>query len=136
MDANGEKGFSIVTAAFNIVEFKAGFGRHSSFLTPAQVIRSLEYASLSETTFILSLMLSKVSICVFLLRLLADSLAKKRRYFLYFWMALLLVVNVVCVGQQLGQCKPVNKLWDPMIPGRCEDPGVQSKFAYLNGGRC
>lgn len=136
MNVNIDKAFSVITAAFNIVAFKAGFGRHVEFLKPGQVIRSLEYASLSETMFILSLMFSKISICVFLLRLLADSLAKKKRYFLYLWIALLLVVNVVCVGQQLGQCTPANKLWDPIIPGTCEDPRIQSKFAYLNGGRC
>lgn len=64
-----DKALSVITAAFNIVEVKAGFGRHVEFLTPGQVIRSLEYASLSETMFILSLIFSKISICVFLLRL-------------------------------------------------------------------
>ena len=97
-------------------------------------MRASEYAVLSETMFILSLMFSKISICVFLLRLLADSLAKKRKYFLYFWIALLFVVNIICVGQQLGQCRPTRRLWDPMVPGKCEDPRVQSDFGYLNGG--
>ena len=83
MNVNIDKALSVITAAFNIVEVKAGIGRHVEFLAPSQVMRSLEYASLSETMFILSLMFSKISICVFLLRLLADSLAKKKRYFLY-----------------------------------------------------
>ena len=136
MDTNTDKALSIITAAFNIVEYKAGFGRHVDSLMPAQVMRASEYAVLSETTFIFSLMFSKISICVFLLRLLADSLAKKRKYFLYLWIALLLVVNVICVGQQLGQCRPTNRLWDPTIPGKCEDPRIQSDFGYLNGGMC
>lgn len=136
MNANTDKALSLVTAAFNVIEFKAGFGQHIESLRAGQVIRSLEFASFSETSFILSLMFSKISICVFLLRLLADSLAKKQRYFLYLWIALLLVVNVVCVGQQLGQCTPANKKWNPTIPGTCEDPNIQSKFAYLNDGRC
>ena len=136
MDVNIDKALSVITAAFNIVEVKAGVGRHVESLTPGQVIRSLQYLSLVETMFILSLRFSKISICVFLLRLLADSLAKKKRYFLYLWITLLLVVNVFCVSQQLGQCTPANKLWDPNIPGTCEDPKIQSKFGYLNGGRC
>lgn len=62
MNVNIDKALSVITAAFNIVEVKAGVGRHVESLTPGQVIRSLKYLSLVETMFILSLMFSKISI--------------------------------------------------------------------------
>lgn len=96
----------------------------------------MKYIILSETAFTLSLAFSKISICLFLLEILNNSSAKKRKWFLYLTMCLLLVTAAVCVGQQLGQCQPTGKLWRPEVPGTCENPDVQTKLSYFNGGMC
>lgn len=50
-------------------------------------------------------------------------------------MVLLFVTTVVCVSQLVGQCRPAPKLWNPTIRGTCEDPNIQEKFGYFNGGQ-
>ena len=96
----------------------------------------MKYIILSETAFTLSLAFSKISIYLFLLVILGNSSAKKRQWFLYLTICLLLVTAAVCVGQQLGQCQPASKLWRPEVPGACENPDVQTKLSYFNGGMC
>ena len=115
-----------------MIEIRAGFGRHVYDLSLPQLSLAVKYIILSETAFTLSLALSKISICLFLLEILSNSSAKKRQWFLYFTICLLLVTAAVCVGQQLGQCQPVTKLWSPEVPGSC----ANTKFSYFNGGMC
>lgn len=119
-----------------MIEIRAGFGRHVYDLSLPQLSLAVKYIMLSEAAFTLSLAFSKVSICLFLLEILSNSSAKKRKWFLYLTMCLLLVTAAICVGQQLGQCQPATKLWHPEVPGSCENPDVQTKFSYLNGGMC
>ena len=121
---------------FNAITTRAGFGRHVYDLSSPQLSLAVKYIILSETAFTLSLAFSKISICLFLLKILGNSHAKKRQWFLYLTICLLLVTAAVCVGQQLGQCQPANKLWRPEVPGICENPDVQMKLSYLNGGMC
>lgn len=119
-----------------MITTKAGFGRHVYDLSPPHLSLAVKYIILSETAFTLSLAFSKVSICLFLLEILNNSTAKKRRWFLYLTICLLVVTAAVCVGQQLGQCQPTSKLWRPEVPGTCENPDVQTIFSYFNGGMC
>ena len=56
---------------------------------------------------------------------------KVREWFLYTLMALLVVINVVCVAFILAQCMPTRKLWDPKIPGKCFEPHVQQYVGFF-----
>ena len=105
------------------------------YLSLLRTTTAIKYTILSETAFTLSLASSKLSICLFLLSIIKKSVRDKpKRIFLYFTMALLFITTVICVSQLLGQCRPAQKLWDPVVSGTCEDPSVQVKFGYFNGG--
>lgn len=69
-----------------------------------------------------------------LLRILEQSHGKKKKLFLYFNIGLLVVTAAICLGQTLGQCYPVSKQWNPMIPGHCAGPVILTKISYFNGG--
>ncbi|KAI9816307.1 MAG: hypothetical protein M1827_001909 [Pycnora praestabilis] len=43
------------------------------------------------------------------------------------------VINGLCLAQVYWQCKPIQKLWDPLVEGTCESPEVQSVFGYVQG---
>ena len=94
----------------------------------------LKYTLLSEVILVLSLALGKISGCLLLLRILGQSCGKKKKIFLYFTIGLLTVTLAITLGQLLGQCHPISKQWNPMIPGHCADPVVFTKISYLNGG--
>ena len=72
--------------------------------------------------------------CLLLLRILEQSRGKKKKIFLYVNIGLLTVTLAITLGQLLGQCHPVSKQWNPMIPGHCADIAIFTKISYFNGG--
>ena len=124
----------ITNAGFNVTSVIAGFGRHEYYLPYSQLTRALKYVLLGEVFCILSLSFGKISICLFLLRILEQSHGKKKKIFLYFTIGLLVVTAAISLGQLLGQCNPVSKQWNPIIPGHCADPVIFTKISYFNGG--
>ena len=72
--------------------------------------------------------------CLLLLRILEQSRGKKKKIFLYFTIGLLTITLAITLGQLLGQCHPVSKQWNPMIPGHCADIAIFQKITYSNGG--
>ena len=86
--------------------------------------------------FTLSLATSKSSICVFLLSLIKNSLHNKpKRIFLYSTMGLLFVTTVISFSLILATCQPTPKIWNPKIPGTCENYNLQIKFSYFSGSQ-
>ena len=126
--------FALLLGIFDGVAVTSGFGRHADNLQHDQIVRAAKYLILGETAFIFSLGLSKVSICIFLYNLINRTLHKKKAYALYCTILLLSITTVACVAQQLAQCYPITKLWDPKTPGTCMGHSVQIHFGYLNGG--
>ena len=87
-------------------------------------------------TFNLSLATSKSSICVFLLGLIKNSLHNKpKRIFLYSTIGLLFVTTVISVSLILATCRPTTKIWNPKIPGTCENYNSQIRFSYFSGSQ-
>jgi len=70
-----------------------------------------------------------------LLRVLDQTRTKFKRSFPYGIIALLTVIAIPSAGYALGQCQPVRKLWKPLTPGHCQDPGIFVKLGYANGGQ-
>ena len=123
---------SIVTAVFNFKQINAGGGRHTYYLTLSQIFGSLEWVLLSEFLVIWITCLTKVSICLFVMRIPND---RRLKSFLWALIGLLVVVNGACVVVFLAQCRPLKALWDPTAEGSCWKPEVFEAFAYVQGGR-
>lgn len=78
--------------------------------------------------------MAKISICLFLLRLLGDAVAKKRKWFLYILITILFLYNSLDIITLFIQCRPAGKIWNKAIQGSCWNPDVQVGFAYMQGG--
>ena len=78
--------------------------------------------------------MAKISICLFLLRLLGDAVAKKRKWFLYILITILFLYNSLDVITLFVQCRPAERIWNRKAPGSCWKPDVQVGFAYMQGG--
>ena len=125
---------ALVLLAFNGVEVSYGYGRHEYYLSPHQRIESTKFNIIATVAVIIGPCLAKISICLFLLRLLGDAVARKRKWFLYTLMVTLSVGNILDIISLLVQCRPTRKLWDRQTQGNCWDPSVQQGFAYMQGG--
>lgn len=119
----------------NVVQVNAGFGRHMALLSVHQRMEALKWNWLASPFLVLSLATSKVSICLFLLRVLKKTHAKRRKYFLYLIIGSIVGLSVPAAGYCLGQCQPVEKLWNKKVPGFCHDHDIFVKVGYTYGGR-
>lgn len=124
----------MVSTGFNVPEVTAGYGQHLGHLSDRQVVEVLKWNYLATPLLVFSLATSKISICLFLLRVLDQVRLKFKRPFLYTIILLLTLNAVPSAGYALGQCQPVRKLWDTATPGRCQDPRIFLYVGYANGG--
>lgn len=108
-----------------------GLGKHATSLTAAEYINANKYNWISQGCHVMSTNFGKVSVILFLLRIVVNS--RPQRVFLYTVMAMLMVINSVCVFTIFGQCTPTSRLWDQDIPGYCWPPYSQRDYAFFQG---
>ena len=98
----------------------------------ARLSQALELESITEAIWICSLVFTKISICLFLLRIFGKN-NKFWRWGLYSIMAFSIATNLVSIAVIYSSCRPVQKLGNPDIPGRCWKPRVYIAIAEYNG---
>ena len=112
----------------------AGFGQHIDYVHPAHLPAIIKFITLFESMTVPSLTCSRVSICIFILKVLKGTNGFRKKCFLYITIVLLLMVGCLSVGFTLGQCQPITKIWNPTLPGTCQFVNALQKDSYLQGG--
>ncbi|KAF3483513.1 uncharacterized protein GIQ15_02837 [Arthroderma uncinatum] len=113
------------------VSIHYGLGQHATFLTEPQRIQANKYNWLSQGFHVMSTNFGKVSIALFLLRIIVNS--RPQKIFLYTITSMLVIINSVCVFTIFGQCTPTPRLWDSRVAGHCWLPHYQRDFAFFQG---
>ena len=104
-------GLGLVTAqVFN------GLGRHMYYLQPEQRQRFHLLSWLDWMQTFTTIMLTKISICVFLLRIKDN---RSNKIFMYSLIGANVLVTVVSCAMFLGFCRPVHAFWDVGVEGIC-----------------
>ncbi|KAI0529830.1 hypothetical protein GGR58DRAFT_525848 [Xylaria digitata] len=92
---------------------------------------ALQFDYLAQPWLNVGSALSKVSIYLLVRRLVAKD--RFWRIAIAVQIALLLLVNLAYVFTTLLQCRPLEKLWKPDIPGDCWSLGIQQNIGYSQG---
>ena len=104
-------GLGLVTAqVFN------GLGRHMYYLQPGQRRRFHLLGWLDWMQTFTAIMFTKISICVFLLRIKDD---KPNKIFMYSLIGANVCVTVVSCALFLSFCRPLHAYWDIGVEGTC-----------------
>ena len=99
-----------------VEETHLGFGRHKVFLTPHQIQEYKKYTFGEWIQTFATLMWTKVSICLFLLRIpVQPHFVRPLQAALVF----LILSNVVLTVLWIVQCRPVAAAWNDRIDGKC-----------------
>ncbi|KAL2870103.1 putative PTH11-like integral membrane protein [Aspergillus lucknowensis] len=85
-----------------------GSGRHHSELTPEQQSMAMEYWLLCDVAYVVSSILAKISVCIFLLRV---TLSASHRATLYSVTALVVITGIIFFIFLVIQCSPVSFFW-------------------------
>lgn len=99
-----------------VVETHYGFGRHTVFLTPRQIQEYKKYTFGEWIQTFATLMWTKVSICLFLLRIPVQPHFVRP---LQVALVVLILSNVVLTILWIVQCRPVAAAWNDRIEGQC-----------------
>lgn len=115
-----------------------GIGRHMQYLSRspellARLSQALKLMTVAEVIVICSLIFTKISICLFLLRIFGKNNKIWRRV-LYFIMAFAIASNLASIAVIYPSCRPVQKVWNPFVPGICWRARVYIAIAEYNGG--
>ena len=109
-----------------------GLGRHEYYLTPSQrrnfkIIGWVDWMQ----TFI-TLMFTKISICLFLLRIV-DS--RKIRIPIYALIGCLITFTTISVCLFLGVCRPLNAYWDVGVDEFCLSDHQLESVVFAQGSK-
>ncbi|KAL8669693.1 MAG: hypothetical protein Q9168_005722 [Polycauliona sp. 1 TL-2023] len=106
----------VVALGLIITQLHYGFGRHRYYLTERQYTRFLKYSYGEWIQTFQTLMFTKISICLLLLRIPVDKHLKRP---LQGSIAFLIVTNIVLTLLWIFQCNPVAGSWDKKNPAKC-----------------
>lgn len=73
---------------------------------------------------LISTSFSKISVVMFLMRLLGMAAKLVHKIILYSATVLMVGGNILCVVVLLAFCTPREKAWKPLTPGTCMDPSI------------
>jgi len=121
---------SCISTAFNVTQLDHGGGRHTYYLQLPQAIESSKYVDLAQLFLIIITCITKVSICLFLIRI---PNSKRLIHFLYVLMGALILVNGLCAIVYILQCRPFQALYDPTVTGQCWSIQIYKIFGYIQG---
>ena len=122
---------TIIGAGFITAEVLNGLGRHEYYLTPSQRRNFQAVGWADWIQVFITLCLTKVSICLFLLRIIDSRKVVRGIYVLIGFMVLF---SSVFVFLFIGICRPLKAYWDVGVNGRCfSNPQVES-IVIAQGG--
>ena len=111
-----------------------GLGNHESVLSPYHIVKTNLWSWIAQIVAIIDLVVARIAVISFLLALQGPT-HWKGKWPLYIIGALQGLINVIEVVLILMQCDPVQKLWDPSVPGTCELIVICSKVGFLQGSK-
>ncbi|KAL2830423.1 hypothetical protein BJY01DRAFT_118892 [Aspergillus pseudoustus] len=104
-----------------------GMGRHVDTLSAEAQVATLKWSWVFQLLAIAASMLGKLAILAFLIQIRGRH--ERKPWFLIILGALIAAVNIAVLGTILGQCSPMEKLWDDSLPGTCT-PGRKNNQNY------
>lgn len=124
-----------VGMGFVWLEVLYGLGRHTHYLPTDHFEGFLKYNYLDWIQVFITLALSKISICLFLLRI---SKFERYRYFLFSLIAFLILTHVPITLLFMLQCIPLEKNWAPVggradVAGHCFSKKVVENIIIVQG---
>ena len=125
--------FLITGEVFNGLSYGAGYGRHTVYLTSKQIQAILKWSFATQVFLYLVNSITKVSICLYILRIKRTGWLK---WSLYALMTGLTITAATCLIILLAQCRPVYRNWDRTNPhGSCWEAKVYEDAIWAQVGK-
>lgn len=121
----------LVQVVFNGLQYHAGIGRHAYYLSPIDAMDTLKWSFAAMTLFFAIVCLTKISICLFILRIKKTG---RLKWILYTLMAGLVITTAAPEIILFAQCRPIRSFWDRSI-GNCWNETIYISVVWAQAGR-
>ncbi|CBF84542.1 hypothetical protein AN8971.2 [Aspergillus nidulans FGSC A4] len=113
------------------ISVQYGTGRHASNLTEYQQSQSIKYQVLSAGFHVMSTNWGKVSVALFLIRIISE--VKNHKLGMYALIIVMTIINTGAVITIFAQCQPTAAIWDHSLAGpqACWPPDTQKKYSFF-----
>lgn len=130
---NSQQPISLAGTILDTLQVNHGFGRHVEYVLPT-LIEAEMYSVLAEMLSVIAILFIKISVCLFIQRLIRGTHPKIR---VVLWVMIVIQLGVALVTDLLYgiACRPFKKLWDHKHPGRCLAPNALLAPMRLMGGK-
>ncbi|KAL1957205.1 hypothetical protein VTO42DRAFT_6239 [Malbranchea cinnamomea] len=114
---------ALTTTVMVSVGISYGFGLHVYDIPdPERRAQAIKWTMIPPAICLMSTALSKISVMLFLIRLLGLAANLVHKIILYSATTLMVGGNILAIVVLLAFCTPREKAWRPEIPGKCMDP--------------
>ncbi|KAL4881779.1 hypothetical protein BJY04DRAFT_217845 [Aspergillus karnatakaensis] len=111
---------AIVCSALVEIAVSYGLGKHMADISdPFDRTQAIKYTVIAPNFSVVSTTTGKISVAIFLLRLMGPSATIGQRWFLYILTVISIAWNVLAIIAIIGFCRPAKKIWMPETPGSC-----------------
>ncbi|KAL3475963.1 hypothetical protein BJX99DRAFT_151052 [Aspergillus californicus] len=111
---------AIVCSALAEVAVHYGLGQHTTDIADlSHRTQAVKYTVIAPNFSVISTTTGKISVTIFLLRLMGASAGTFQRWFLYILTLVSVIMNVLAIIAIIGFCRPAKKIWIPDTPGSC-----------------
>lgn len=126
------KTIALLSCIFLTLSIAYGLGQHIGALSTQQILLTIKWSWANQILAIFAIAFGKLAIVAFLQQIHGP---EDKYKVIFLWTIALsnLVINTITVGMILGQCTPVQKLWDESLPGTCDGRLRNQNCAYFQG---
>jgi hypothetical protein len=124
--------FALITLGFEIAAVAYGEGRHMYYLSDSDLMNASKWSQLSIIPNLFSSTISRVSLCLFIMRIVDRILMY--RIFLWTIIVITSLSNLASIIWLLGECQPITLLWDRNAKGQCWDIAVEGSVVVSKVG--
>lgn len=110
----------MVCSSLAQVAVSYGLGKHTSDIaSPDDKVNAAKYTVIAPNFSVVSTTTGKISVAIFLIRLMGQSARSWQRWFLYILTLVSIAWNVFAIVAIIGFCRPAKKIWLPETEGSC-----------------
>ncbi|RAH69139.1 uncharacterized protein BO66DRAFT_376233 [Aspergillus aculeatinus CBS 121060] len=117
---------ALVCSGLVQVGIRYGLGKHLRDIADREArIQAFKYTVIAPNFSVISTTTGKISVVIFLLRLMGQAATPSKRWFLYVLTIVSIIWNTLAIVAIIGFCRPAEKIWRPETPGECFSLGFQ-----------
>ncbi len=123
---------TVIGTGLDFVEIHEGFGRPAYYLTKGQIREFKKYTYGEWIQTFATLTLTKISICLFLMRIPTAKILLRPLQASIF---VLILTNIILTVLWIVQCRPIRGAWDPDINATCFGRGQLERVIISQAGQ-